>query len=118
MNTDGAEGNRSKKRHKQINEVMVRGGTPLSTPKKRIGSPKQLPSVATKRHYQQKRGKWKYFMLNEFKKEKPPTFDGEEKKVEEAETWLLGMKFFRLHNYSENMNARATTFSLRGKVDV
>ena len=32
-----------------------------------------------------------------FKKEKPPTFDGEMKKPQDTEAWLLGMRnFFRL----------------------
>jgi hypothetical protein len=32
---------------------------------------------------------------------KPPTFDGEDKKDEDAKTWFLGMrKYFQLHNYS------------------
>jgi len=57
--------------------------------------------------------------LDEFKKEKPPKFDKEMKKPEDAEEWLLGMKkFFRLHDYSENMKARVATFNLKGKVDI
>lgn len=36
------------------------------------------------------------YMLEEFKKVKPHTFDGEMKKSEVAEAWLLGMnKFFK-----------------------
>jgi hypothetical protein len=32
---------------------------------------------------------------------KPPTFDGDQKKDEYVETWLLGMrKYILLHNYS------------------
>jgi hypothetical protein len=32
---------------------------------------------------------------------KPPSFDGDHKKDEDAETWLLSMrKYFQLHNYS------------------
>jgi len=27
-------------------------------------------------------------------------------------------KFFRLHDYSENMKARVATFSLKGKADI
>jgi hypothetical protein len=31
---------------------------------------------------------------------KPPTFEGEHKKDEDAKTWFLGMgKYFQLHNY-------------------
>lgn len=58
-------------------------------------------------------------MSDEFKKTKPPTFDGEMKKSRDAEAWLLGMnKFFRLHDYSENIKVRIDTFSLKGKVDI
>jgi hypothetical protein len=40
-------------------------------------------------------------LQGEMNKIKPPTFDGEHKKDEDAETWLLGMrKYFQLHNYS------------------
>ena len=55
-------------------------------------------------------------MQDEFKKEKPPTFNGEMKKSQDLEAWFLGMKnFFGLHDYSENMKATITTFSLKGK---
>jgi len=57
-------------------------------------------------------------MPEEFRKEKPPTFDGDVKKAEEDEAWLLGMKkLFRIHDYSENMKARVTSYILKGKVD-
>jgi hypothetical protein len=37
----------------------------------------------------------------EMNKIKSPTLDGEHKKDEYVETWLLGMrKYFQLHNYS------------------
>jgi hypothetical protein len=40
-------------------------------------------------------------LRGEMNKIKPPTFDGEHKKDEDVETWLLGMrKYFQLHNYS------------------
>ena len=36
----------------------------------------------------------------EFKKIKPPTFNGETEKGEEAESWLSGMKkYFQIYNY-------------------
>lgn len=58
-------------------------------------------------------------MPEEFKKDKPPTFDGNMKKVEDAKAQFLGMKkFFRIHDYSENMKARVTTYSLKGKKDI
>jgi hypothetical protein len=40
-------------------------------------------------------------LQEEMNKIKPPTFDGEYKKDEDVETWLLGMrKYFQLHYYS------------------
>ena len=42
----------------------------------------------------------------EFKKIKPPTFNGETKKGEEAESWLSGMKkYFQIYNYSNQLKA-------------
>jgi len=41
------------------------------------------------------------------------------KKPQDAEAWFLGMrKFFRLHDYLENMKAKVATFSLKGKADI
>ena len=41
------------------------------------------------------------------------------KKLQDAEAWWLGVrKFFRLHDYSENMKARVATLSLKGKEDI
>ena len=40
-------------------------------------------------------------LQGEMNKIKPPTSDGENKKDEDEETWMLGMrKYFQLHNYS------------------
>ena len=40
-------------------------------------------------------------------------------KSHNAKAWLIGMnKFFRLHDYLENMKARISTFSLKGKADI
>jgi len=51
------------------------------------------------RYHLYKRSDWEYFP-DEFKKEKPPKFDGEMKKSKDVEAWLLGMKkLFRLHDY-------------------
>jgi hypothetical protein len=42
-------------------------------------------------------------MRGEMNKMKSPTFDGEHKKDEDVETWMLGMiKYFQLHNYSSH----------------
>jgi hypothetical protein len=47
---------------------------------------------------------------------KPPTFDGEHKKDEDAETWMLIMrKYFQLHNYSSQAEERISIYQLKGK---
>jgi hypothetical protein len=46
----------------------------------------------------------------------PPTFDGEHKKEEEAETWLLGMrKYFQLQNYSSHCRRKNHDVSIERK---
>jgi len=55
-------------------------------------------------------------LQGELSKIKPPTFDGDHKKYEDAKTWLLGMrKYFQLHNYSSNVEARIATYHFQGK---
>jgi len=59
------------------------------------------------------------YLSDEFKKAKPPNFDGVLKKPEEAEAWILGMKkFFELHEYIDNMKSRIAILSLKGKEDM
>jgi hypothetical protein len=42
----------------------------------------------------------------EFKKAKPPSFNGDIEKGEEVEAWLLDLKkYFRVHDYFENLKA-------------
>jgi len=56
------------------------------------------------------------YFLDEFKKSKPPTFDGEMKRSEDEEAWLVGTKtFFRFNDYSEKKKDKIDTFSLKGK---
>jgi hypothetical protein len=58
-------------------------------------------------------------LRGEMNKIKPPTFDGEHKKDEDAETWLLGMrKYFQLHNYSSHAEGRITIYQLKGKASM
>jgi len=55
------------------------------------------------------------YFLNEFNKSKPLTFDGELKKLEDAETWFLGMKkLFELHDYTKNMKTKIVILSSKG----
>jgi hypothetical protein len=55
-------------------------------------------------------------LRGEMNKIKPPTFDGQHKKDEDAKTWLLGMrKYFQLHNYSSHAEGRISIYELKGK---
>jgi hypothetical protein len=55
-------------------------------------------------------------MKGEMNKIKPPMFDGEHKKEEYVETWLLGMrKYFQLQNYSSHAEGRIAMYQLKGK---
>jgi len=93
----------------------------LDTPDRRSDGHRYYSSFGPDRHYGHhcyhpyRRSDRGYFSV-EFKKEKPPTFDGEMKKSQDAKAWLLGMrKFFILHDYLENMKAKIDTFNLKGK---
>jgi hypothetical protein len=58
-------------------------------------------------------------LRGEMKKIKPPTFDGEHKKGEDAETWLLGMiQYFQLHNYSSHAKGIISIYQLKGKASM
>ena len=58
-------------------------------------------------------------LRGEMKKIKPPTFDGEHKKDEDVETWLLGMrKYFQLHNYYSYAEGRIVIYQLKGKASM
>jgi hypothetical protein len=75
-----------------------------------IGS--SVPRKKKKRHSQSS-------LTEEFKKAKPPTFDGEIKKGEEVEAWLLGMrKYFWVHNYSKNTKEKISIFNLNGGASI
>jgi hypothetical protein len=55
-------------------------------------------------------------LQGELRKIKPPSFDGENKKSEDAKAWLLGMrKYFQLHKYSSNVEARIASYHLQWK---
>ena len=71
-------------------------------------------------HYTKKR-KYKPYekIFGEFKKIKPPTFNGETEKGEEAESWLPGMKkYFQIYNYSNQLKARMAIYNLSGTDDI
>jgi hypothetical protein len=58
-------------------------------------------------------------LKGEMNKIKPPTFNGEHKKEEDAETWLRGMrKYFQVHNYSAHAEGRISMYHLKGKASM
>jgi hypothetical protein len=82
------------------------------------GSSSSRTSSYSRRKWK-KRKHSKSHNLEEFKKAKPPSFDGEIKRGEEAEAWLLGLKkYFRVHDFSKNLKARVATFNLNGKASI
>ena len=67
-------------------------------------------------HYHPYKRNERGYFLDELKKSKPCTFNGELKKLEDAKAWMLEMnKFFEFHVYTKNMKSRITIFSLNGK---
>jgi hypothetical protein len=63
----------------------------------------------------EKRKKYQSFLTKEFKKARPPTFDGEINKGKDFEAWIFNLKkYFRVHNYLDNTNARILVFNLNG----
>jgi hypothetical protein len=76
-------------------------------------------TISYSRRKQKKQKTSKGHKFEEFRKAKPPSFDGEIKKGEESEAWLLGLKkYFRVHDFSENLKARVATFNLKGKASL
>jgi hypothetical protein len=58
-------------------------------------------------------------LKGEMNKIKPPMFDGEHQKEEDAETWFLGMrKYFQLQNYSSHAEGRIVMYQLKGKASM
>jgi hypothetical protein len=80
-------------------------------------SSSRISSYSRRKQKKQKTSKSHKF--EEFRKAEPPSFDGEIKKGEEAEAWLLGLKkYFRVHDFSDNLKARVATFNLNGKASI
>jgi hypothetical protein len=99
-----------------------KGPVPDDSTEKEAGDSEGSSSSRTSSYSQKKQKKQKTsksHKFEEFKKAKPPSFDGEIKKGEEAEAWLLGLKkYFRVHDFSENLKARVATFNLNGKASI
>jgi hypothetical protein len=74
-----------------------------------------LSSSPTRKHQKSGRDELK----GEINKIKLPTFDGEHKKEEDAEIWLLGIKkYFQLQNYSTHAEGRIAMYQLKGKASM
>jgi hypothetical protein len=87
-----------------------------------IGNSEGSSSSKASSHSQRKGKKRKNSKIHdpeEFKKSKPPSFNGEIDKGEEVESWLLGLKkYFRVPHYSKNLKAQITIFNLNGKASI
>jgi hypothetical protein len=58
-------------------------------------------------------------LQGELGKIKPPNFNDEHRKGEEAEAWLLEMKkYFQLHDYPSREEAIISTYHLQGKASM
>jgi hypothetical protein len=99
-----------------------RGHSSEESSRKEADKSKGSSSSKDESHSQRKGKKRKHSKTHgpeEFKKSKPPSFDGDIKKGEEAKAWLLGLKkYFRVHDYSKNLEARITIFNLNGKASI
>ena len=68
-----------------------------------------------------KRMKYKPYEENsrELKKIRPPMFNREVEKDEEAEAWLSGMKkYFQIYNYSDRLKSQMAIYNLTRKADI
>jgi hypothetical protein len=86
-----------------------KGPVPDDSPEKESGDSEGSSSGRTNSYSRRKQKKQKTskgHKFEEFRKAKPPSFDSEIKKGEEVEAWLLGLKkYFRVHDFSENLKA-------------
>jgi hypothetical protein len=88
-----------------------------SRSQRRSGSKTHNSSSPSPTRKHQKSGREE--LKGEMNKIKPPTFDGEHKREEDAETWLLGMKkYFQLQNYSTHAEGRIAMYHLKGKASM
>lgn len=103
---------------------MVRDGRLLDTPYRRCDEYMYYSSYVFDRHrdrhhYHTYRRSDRGFFPDVFKKAKPPNFDGDVKKLKDSKAWILGMnKFFKSHEYTNNLKAKIAFFNLKGKADI
>ena len=57
--------------------------------------------------------------MENLRRPKTPTFDGEVKYCQDTEVWLLGMrKYFQVQDYSGNMKERVAIFNFTGRASI
>lgn len=77
---------------------------------------KNNPKVSLVRH---QRRHEQDIVQGELRKIKPYTFEGENKRREDVEAWLLGMtKYLQLHSYSSTLEARISIYHLQRKASM
>ena len=70
-------------------------------------------------HENERKRRYQNHSRDEFKKARPPIFNGEIKNGQEAEAWLLGMrKYFQVQDYLGNMKARVAIFNFTGRASI
>jgi hypothetical protein len=75
------------------------------------------PSVSPVKHPRRRHGS--NSLHGELRKIRPPSFDGGNKKREDAKAWLMEMrKYFQLHDYSSNAEARIAAYHLQRKASM
>ena len=119
--TNGAYGSKSHGGHKSDIDDTIRDSRLLDTPYTRgdrhgYNSSSNSDKNSYEHHqcHSYRRSDKGYFP-DEFKKVKPPNFDGEVNKSQHEKIWFLGMNnLFKLHDYSKNMKAKMAKFSPKG----
>ena len=93
-------------------------GSKSSTRRRRRTSSRSCDSeessgdTSSSSHKRKRRRHHRDHSRDEFRKDKPPTFDGDIKTRQEAEAWLIGIKkYFQVQDYSGNMKARIAIFN-------
>ena len=82
-------------------------------------SKESIGGSSSSSHRNKRKRRYQNNSHEEFKKAKPPTFDGKVKSGQEAKAWLLGMrKYFQVQDYSGNMKARVAIFNLSGRASI
>jgi hypothetical protein len=108
----------SKKGHQNVKKNKSSGSNSTGSSSKKISFEEMSNNDTGSSIPRKRKRRSESSLIEEFKKAKPPTFDGEIKK-REVEGWLLGLKkHFRVHNYSENTKARIAIFNLNGGASI